>query len=138
MAKSLHVNDNNADQPSSTGNYFVTYTLVFQPPTRNQRSSVPQDDPTVTGFFKCFLNSASTKGIVKKIGAKAVQVLLAHALQVILLSTFHLIPDFHLCGSFPFLISSFNEILLLLISSDYMLGRYWWSCYSQTHSQIYF
>uniref|UniRef100_A0A7C9ERD3 Negative regulator of systemic acquired resistance SNI1 n=1 Tax=Opuntia streptacantha TaxID=393608 RepID=A0A7C9ERD3_OPUST len=63
--------------------YFHKYTA--KPPTRNQRSSVPQDDPTVTGFFKCFLNSASTKGIVKKIGAKAVQVLLAHALQACML-----------------------------------------------------
>ncbi|KAJ8425674.1 hypothetical protein Cgig2_033676 [Carnegiea gigantea] len=59
--------------------YFQKYTA--KPSTRNRRPNVSQDDPTVTGFFKCFLNSASTKGIVKKIGAKAVQVLLAHALQ---------------------------------------------------------
>lgn len=59
--------------------YFQKYTA--KPSTRNRRPNVSQDDPTVTGFFKCFSNSASTKGIVKKIGAKAVQVLLAHALQ---------------------------------------------------------
>lgn len=33
------------------------------------------------------MNSTSTKGIVKKVGAEAVQVLLAHALQVIILSS---------------------------------------------------
>lgn len=59
--------------------YFQKYTA--KPSTRNRRPNVSEDDPTVTGFFKCFLNSASTRGIVKKIGAKAVQVLLAHALQ---------------------------------------------------------
>ncbi|XP_048490804.1 negative regulator of systemic acquired resistance SNI1 isoform X4 [Beta vulgaris subsp. vulgaris] len=56
-------------------------TPFLQPSTRKRKSEGSQDDATNIGFFKCFVNSTSTKGIVKKVGAEAVQVLLAHALQ---------------------------------------------------------
>lgn len=59
--------------------YFQKYTA--KPSTRNRRSNGSQDDAAISGFFKCFLSSTSTKGIVKKVSAQAVQILLAHALQ---------------------------------------------------------
>lgn len=59
--------------------YIQKYNV--KPSTRKRKSEGSQDDATNIGFFKCFVNSTSTKGIVKKVGAEAVQVLLAHALQ---------------------------------------------------------
>ncbi|XP_074272322.1 negative regulator of systemic acquired resistance SNI1 [Silene latifolia] len=48
--------------------------------TRHRRST-DSVDSSVPGVFKGFLNDTSTKAIVKKLGAEAIQVLLAHALQ---------------------------------------------------------
>ncbi|KAK9714664.1 hypothetical protein RND81_06G110600 [Saponaria officinalis] len=58
--------------------YLQKYTA--KPSTRNRKSKCP-DDALVTGILKVFLNSTSAKAIVKKLGAEAVQVLLAHTFQ---------------------------------------------------------
>ncbi|XP_021726580.1 negative regulator of systemic acquired resistance SNI1-like [Chenopodium quinoa] len=59
--------------------YIHKYNV--KPSTRKRKLDDSQDDTAVIGFFNCFLNSTSTKAIVKKVGAEAVQVMLAHALQ---------------------------------------------------------
>lgn len=62
--------------------YIQKYNV--KPSTRKRKSDDSRNDTAVNGFFKCFLNSISTKGLVKKVGADTVQVLLAHALQACL------------------------------------------------------
>ncbi|XP_021865090.2 negative regulator of systemic acquired resistance SNI1 isoform X1 [Spinacia oleracea] len=71
------------DNPRLKLEIIVQYIQKYnvKPYTRKRKSADSQGEAAVTGFFKCFLNSTTIKGIVKKVGAEAVQVLLAQVLQ---------------------------------------------------------
>ncbi|KAL9234019.1 hypothetical protein vseg_008941 [Gypsophila vaccaria] len=58
--------------------FLQKYTA--KPSTRNRKSNT-SDDALITSILKVFINRTSAKAIVKKLGAEAVQVLLAHTLQ---------------------------------------------------------
>ncbi|KAM3700431.1 hypothetical protein ACJW31_05G097700 [Castanea mollissima] len=66
--------------------YFWKY--IAKPSIRTRRSADFVDDETFNGALKCFLNGTSTKGIIKRIGIKEIQLLLAHGYkaQLLLLS----------------------------------------------------
>ncbi|KAK7832249.1 negative regulator of systemic acquired resistance sni1, partial [Quercus suber] len=56
--------------------YFWKY--IAKPSIRTRRSTDFVDDETFNGALKCFSNGSSTKGIIKRIGIKEIQLLLAH------------------------------------------------------------
>ncbi|XP_050287164.1 negative regulator of systemic acquired resistance SNI1 isoform X4 [Quercus robur] len=66
--------------------YFWKY--IAKPSIRTRRSTDFVDDETFNGALKCFSNGTSTKGIIKRIGIKEIQLLLAHGYkaQLLLLS----------------------------------------------------
>lgn len=70
--------------------YFIIFIRLIashfaQPSIRTRRSTDFVDDETFNGALKCFSNGTSTKGIVKRIGIKEIQLLLAHGYKVIFL-----------------------------------------------------
>lgn len=60
-----------------------------QGPVRTRRSDNSQEDLKLESVLSFFLTTASTKAIVKKMGAEIAQLLLAHAYQVTNLKDFY-------------------------------------------------
>ncbi|XP_057526771.1 negative regulator of systemic acquired resistance SNI1 isoform X6 [Amaranthus tricolor] len=91
--------------------YIQKYNV--KPSTRKRKLIDSPDDAAITGFLKCFLSSTSTKGIVRKVGSEAVQVLLAHLLQASMS-----IPDEHLIEEISGLENDFRSSPLVNICNS--------------------
>lgn len=62
--------------------YFWKY--ISKPSVRTRRSNGPTEDATFGGLLKYFSNNTNTKNVIRKIGTKVAQLLLAHAFQAYL------------------------------------------------------
>lgn len=58
-------------------------SFTMQPAVRTRRASDSKEDATFCGTLRSLTNVNSAKSIVKKIGAEAVQLLLAHGFEVL-------------------------------------------------------